>query len=45
MKFLLKVAKWAIKYGEKAVKWVWEHKWEVLYWGDAIYDIIADLFG
>lgn len=45
MSFIIKVAKWAAKYGSKAVKWVWDHKWEVLALGEAIYDVIKDLFG
>lgn len=45
MAFVTKVAKWAAKYGVKAVKWVWAHKWEILSLGEAAYDVIKEMFG
>lgn len=40
-----KILKFASKYGTKAVKWCWKHKWELLNAGSAAYDIIKNLFG
>ena len=45
MSFVIKVAKYAVKYGAKAVKWVWDHKWEVIALGEAVYDILKELLG
>ncbi len=40
-----KILKFAAKYGKKAVKWVWDHKWQILYWGSEAFDVIRELFG
>lgn len=44
MSFIIKVAKFAAKYGIKAVKWVWAHKWEVLALGETVFDVIKEIF-
>lgn len=45
MSFVVRVAKYAAKYGTKAVKWVWNHKWEIISLGEAAFDLIREMFG
>jgi len=42
---MAKLIKYASKFGPKAVKWCWKHKWELLNAGSAAYDIIKGIFG
>lgn len=39
-----KILKYAAKYGSKAIKWAWKHKWDLLYWGWEAFEIIRDIF-
>lgn len=33
------------KYGSKAIKWAWNHKWELINMGDLAYRYIQDIWG
>lgn len=39
-----KIISFAAKYGIKAVKWCWEHKFELLSAGELAFDLIKNMF-
>lgn len=39
-----KIIKFVAKYGKKAVEWAWEHKWELLALGEAVWDFIKSIW-
>ncbi|WP_208559307.1 aureocin A53 family class IId bacteriocin [Marinilactibacillus kalidii] len=40
-----RILAFAAKYGTKAVKYAWSHKWELINMGDLAFRYLKDIFG